>query len=111
MQYFSDSVIEASDADVIGDPDSRFLQCLVNAGSSLIGTNKKSSRPLATGEQGLDCQVTEFTVFRTDLAKTRFEISFPSLLAGNRGRSAQTMASAGCRYTRYSGGPEKSDNG
>src|SRR5215831_6683779 len=81
MQDFANGVIETGDANVFGYPDSRLLQCLIYAGSGLIGADKQRGGPFAAGQQGLYGKISQFAVFRTDLAETRLEISFFHSLA------------------------------
>src|ERR1700743_1503329 len=76
MQHVADRVVESGHAYVVRNPDPGLLQGLVRAGRSLVGAGKKSRRPFATGKQRLNAEVTEFTVFRVDFFKFRFEPGF-----------------------------------
>src|SRR6476660_4923669 len=76
MQDFTNCVIEAGNADVIRDSDSRLLQRLVHTRGGLIGSDKKRGWPLTRGQQSLDGQVSQFAIFGADLTETRFKVGF-----------------------------------
>jgi len=75
MQDFADSVIEACNTNVVGYSDSRFLQCLVHAGSSLVRADKKGRGSLPLARRTLLLS-TKLAILRTNLAEARFKTSF-----------------------------------